>query len=94
MSDYIIKYKVEEMTKENAELKCEMLRLKRPTLNNIENECGDVKQPIRPVSMFETREGIKSDIIQNVPVRNILLINIKIEVKILHKFTFGNDYRF
>ncbi|XP_060850868.1 ARF GTPase-activating protein GIT2 isoform X2 [Rhopalosiphum padi] len=52
---------VEEVTKENLELKCEMLRQKQPTLAINENECGDVKQPIRPVSMYETREGIKCD---------------------------------
>lgn len=48
-----------------------MLRQKKPTINN-KNECGDVKQPIRPVSMFETREGIKSDIIQNAQVKKNL----------------------
>lgn len=49
------------MTKENAELKCEMLRQKQPKIINNENECGDIKQPIRPVSMYETREGIKCE---------------------------------
>ncbi|XP_060850866.1 ARF GTPase-activating protein GIT2 isoform X1 [Rhopalosiphum padi] len=57
----LLKKKVEEVTKENLELKCEMLRQKQPTLAINENECGDVKQPIRPVSMYETREGIKCD---------------------------------
>lgn len=57
------------MTKENAELKCEMLRLKQPTILNNENECSDLKQPIRPVSMYETRERIKCDTINNVQVR-------------------------
>lgn len=47
------------MTKENAELKCEMLRQKQATMTINENECNDIKQPIRPVSMYETREGIK-----------------------------------
>lgn len=57
------------MTKENADLKCEMLRQKQPMAINNENECGDKKIMIRPVSMFETREGLKCDIIQNVQVR-------------------------
>lgn len=56
------------MTIENAELKSEMLRQKQPAIVNNENECGGVKQPIRPVSMYETREGIKCDTIQNVQV--------------------------
>lgn len=58
------------MTKENTELKCEVLRQKQPVIINSENESGDVKQPIRPVSMFETREGLKCDSIRNIPVRN------------------------
>ncbi|VVC45781.1 Hypothetical protein CINCED_3A007521 [Cinara cedri] len=57
----LLKKKVEEVTKENAELKCEMLRQKQPKIINNENECGDIKQPIRPVSMYETREGIKCE---------------------------------
>lgn len=57
------------MTKENIELKSEILRQKQPTITNNEIDCGDVKQSIRPVSMYETREGIKCDIIQNVQVR-------------------------
>jgi len=38
-----------------------------------ENEYGDVKQPIRPVSMYETREGIKCDMIRSIQVRNYLI---------------------
>ncbi|KAL4091738.1 hypothetical protein QTP88_026384 [Uroleucon formosanum] len=65
-----LKRKVEEITKENVELKCEMLRQKQPALVINENECGDVKQPIRPVSMYETREGIKCDMIRSIQVNN------------------------
>lgn len=57
------------MTKENIELKSEILRQKQPTITNNEIDCGNVKQSIRPVSMYETREGIKCDMIQNVQVR-------------------------
>jgi len=64
---------VEEITKENVELKCEMLRQKQPALVINENECGDAKQPIRPVSMYETREGIKCDMIRSIQVRNYLI---------------------
>lgn len=54
------------MSKENAELKCEMVRQNQPTVvNNGNNEYGDTK-PTRPVSMYETREGIKCDVIQKV----------------------------
>lgn len=54
------------MTKENAELKSEMLRQKQPIMLNNENECGDIKLQVRPVSMYETREGIKCDTIRKV----------------------------
>lgn len=59
---------MEEVTIENAELKSEMLRQKQPTIVSNKNECAGVKQPVRPVSMYETREGIKCDTIQNVVV--------------------------
>lgn len=62
-------YKVEEVTKENAELKCEMLRQKQPTVMNSENEYSDVKQPIRTISMYETRERMKCSLIQSIKVR-------------------------
>jgi len=54
------------VTKENAELKCEMIRQKQPTMINNENNCGDIKPHIRPVSMYETRVGIKCDMIRKV----------------------------
>lgn len=47
-----------------------MLRQKQPALVINENECGDIKQSLRPVSMYETREGIKYDINRSVQVRN------------------------
>jgi len=47
-----------------------MLRQKQPALVINENECGDIKQPLRPVSMYETREGIKCDINRSAQVRN------------------------
>lgn len=62
----IIVCKVEEITKENAELKCEMLRQKQPIMLNNENEYGDIKLQVRPVSMYETREGIKCDTFRKV----------------------------
>lgn len=57
------------MTKENAELKCEMLRQKQPTVLHSENEYSDVKQPIRTMSMYETRERMNCSMIQNIEVR-------------------------
>jgi len=54
------------MTKENAELKCEMIRQKQPTCINKGNEYSDIKPHTRPVSMYETREGIKCDMIKKV----------------------------
>lgn len=65
---YKIVCKVEEVTKENAELKNEMLRQKQPQMIDSENEC-DVKQHSRPMSMYETRERIKCDMIRNIKVR-------------------------
>lgn len=55
-----------------------MLRQKQPAVVINENECGDVKPPIRPVSMYETREGIKCDMNQSIQVRNYShIISIK-----------------
>lgn len=45
-----------------------MLRQKQAIMINNENECSNIKQPIRPVSMYETREGIKCET-QNLQVR-------------------------
>jgi hypothetical protein len=64
---------VEEVSKENAELKCEMLRQKQPLVISNENESGDVKQHIRPVSMYETREGMKCDTIRNIQVSKFVV---------------------
>lgn len=47
-----------------------MLRQKQPLVINNENESGDVKQHIRPVSMYETREGIKCDAIRSIQVKS------------------------
>ncbi|XP_050533134.1 ARF GTPase-activating protein GIT2 [Daktulosphaira vitifoliae] len=59
-----LKKKIEEVTKENSSLKCEMLRQRQPILTNI-NESSDVKQQTRPVSMYETRKIPKSDVKRN-----------------------------
>ncbi|XP_050437119.1 ARF GTPase-activating protein GIT2 isoform X2 [Adelges cooleyi] len=61
-----LKKKVEEVTKENSELKCEVIRQRQPTTTvNHVNEAGDMKQLVRPVSMYETREGPKNEIKRN-----------------------------
>lgn len=62
------------MTKENADLKCEMLRQKQPIISSVENDCGDFKQPVRPVSMYETREGLKSNVPRNIQVNKLCVI--------------------
>lgn len=55
-----------------------MLRQKQPTITNHENESGDVKQPIRPVSMYETREGIKFETTRNIQVSKLQTITPKL----------------
>lgn len=67
---------VEEVTKENSNLKCEILRQRQPIVTNI-NEPSDMKQQIRPVSMYETREISKSDIKRNTHVNTIFLTYYK-----------------
>lgn len=47
-----------------------MLRQKQPIMSSFENDCGDVKQPVRPVSMYETREGLKCNVTRNIQVSN------------------------
>jgi len=54
-----------------------MLRQKQPTVVINENECGDFKQPIRPVSMYETREGIKCDMNRSIQVRHSSHLSIQ-----------------
>lgn len=59
-----------------------MLRQKQPLVISNENESGDVKQHIRPVSMYETREGIKCDTIRNIQVSNSqYCINCALNIK-------------
>lgn len=50
-------------------MKCEILRQKQPIVINSENEHNDVKQPIRTISMYETREKVKFSMIQDIKVR-------------------------
>lgn len=52
-----------------------MLRQKQPLV--ISNESDGVKQHTRPVSMYETREGIKCDTIQSIQVsKNHIIVLI------------------
>lgn len=65
------------MTKENSELKCEVIRQRQPTTTvNHVNEAGDMKQLVRPVSMYETREGPKNEIKRNTQVRSLLCTTV------------------
>lgn len=50
-----------------------MIRQRQPTsIVNHVNEAGDMKQLVRPVSMYETREGPKNEVKRNTQVRNSL----------------------